>query len=149
MIVYHGTSAYFKSDIEEEGLVPQNHRTHVYVTTDYNRAREYSLIWTGGLIREEERAIQLGEKDMFFMETHGIIVTLNIPKEMLKLDDYNLNSEPDQFKILGTVSAEHIQGIEEVYFDEYSDDSLDEEEYQSNLISARAKLVGVSQWGED
>lgn len=148
MKVYHGTSAYFKNNIEEGGLVPQNHRTHVYMTTDYNRAREYSLIWTGGLIREEERANQLGEKDAFFMDTYGIIITLDIPEDMLKQDDYNLDGEPDQFKVLGCISPEFIVNIEDVYFEEFSD-SIDEETYQSNLASAAAKLVGVSQWGED
>lgn len=148
MKVYHGTSAYFRCNIEENGLVPQNHRTHVYVTTDYDRAKEYSMIWTGGLIREEERAIELGEKEGFFMDTYGIIVSLDVPEEMLKLDDYNLEGEPDQFKVLGGLDESHIVNIEDVYFREYSDD-IDEETYQSNLISAAAKLVGVSQWGED
>lgn len=148
MKVYHGTSAYFKRDIEETGLIPQRHRTHVYVTSDYDRAKEYSLIWTGGLIREEERAIELGEKDSFFMDSYGIIITLDIPEEMLRVDDYNLDGEPDQFKILGGLDTEYIAKVEDIYFDEYSD-GIDEETYQSNLSTAAAKLVGVSQWGED
>lgn len=82
------------------------------------------------------------------MESHGIIITLDIPKEILILDDYNLKSEPNQYKVLGGISSKYITNIEEVYFDEFSD-HIEEEEYQSNLIAARAKLVGVAQWGSD
>ncbi|MBN6205047.1 hypothetical protein JYK21_01170 [Ralstonia pickettii] len=148
MIVYQGTSAHYHKSILEEGLIPQRHRKHVYVTTNYDKAIEYSLIWTGGLIWEEQRAIELKEKDFFFMVSHGIIITLDIPEELLIIDDYNLESEPNQYKILGNVSESYITNIEEVYFDEYSD-HIDDEEFQSNLITARSKLVGVSQWGDD
>lgn len=148
MKVYHGTSAHYHSKISEEGLIPQRYRRHVYVTTNYEKAKEYSLIWTGGLIYEEQQAIRLKEKDAFFMETHGIIVTIDIPESLLIVDDYNLKFEPNQYKILGKVAPQYITGIEEVYFNEYSD-YIEEEEYQSNLIAARAKLVGVSQWGKD
>lgn len=148
MKVYHGTSAHFYKDIESEGLIPQGHRTHSYVTTDYDKAKEYARYWTGGLLYDEQKALEYGDKDMFMMTDRGIVITLDIPNDLLKIDDYNLESELNQYKIVGGVERDYIIEIQEVTFPEFGED-VEEDEFQSNLLAASAKLVGVSQWGDD
>ena len=147
--IYHGTSAHYLSKIEEEGLVAQRHRSHVYVTTDYEKAKEYSFIWTGGLLHEEQRLIQEGELDFPMIETEGIIFTFEVPKKILKVDDYNLEGEPNQYKIAGSLSSKYIVDIEEVSFKAFSDDDFDQELFDNEILRAKCLLIGVSQWGED
>lgn len=145
--VYHGTSSHYWGKIEDEGLLPQRHRSHVYVTTDYEKAKEYAFIWTGGLIYEEEKNAQEG--GYFMMETEGVIFTFEVPEEMLKIDDYNLEGEPNQYKVLGGIAPKYLINAENVFFENIMSDEVTEEEYKSEILRARALLVGVSQWGDD
>lgn len=147
--VYHGTSSHYQDLIESEGLVSQRHRKYVYVTTDYEKAKEYSFIWTGGLLYEEQKSLNSGEIEFPMIETEGVIFTLNVPKNLLEVDDYNLEGEPNQYKVLNSLSPNCIVDAEEIIFDAFSDENFDEEKYNSEILRARALLVGVSQWGED
>lgn len=147
--VYHGTSAHYWDKIEEEGLVAQRHRKHVYVTTDYEKAKDYAFIWTGGLLYEEKELLDKGEIEFPMIETEGVIFTFEVPKNLLKIDDYNLEGEPNQYKVLNSLSTDYIVDVEEVIFDVFTEEDFDEEKYKSEILRARALLVGVSQWGED
>ncbi len=147
--VYHGTSSHYWDKIEQEGLISQRHRKHVYVTTDYEKAKDYAFIWTGGLLYEEQKSLDTGEIEFPMIETEGVIFTFEVPKDLLKVDDYNLEGEPNQFKVSKSLSPDYIVDVEEVTFDAFNDEDFDEEEYNSEILRARALLVGVSQWGED
>lgn len=149
VIVYHGTSSHYWSEIEREGLVAQRHRTHVYVTTDYEKAKEYAFIWTGGLLYEQRKLIEQGELEFPMLESEGVIFTFEVPKDMLKVDDYNLEGEPNQYKILNRLSSNYIVDVEEVTFEPFSDDDFDEEVYEREILRASCLLIGVSQWGDD
>lgn len=82
--VYHGTSSHYWEKIEEEGLVAQRHRKHVYVTTDYEKAKEYAFIWTGGLLYEEKELLDKGEIEFPMIETEGVIFTFEVPKKIIE-----------------------------------------------------------------
>lgn len=70
-------------------------------------------------------------------------------KKLLKIDDYNLEGEPNQYKVMNSLSANYMVDAEEIIFDVFSEEDFDEEKYKSEILRARALLVGVSQWGED
>ena len=145
MIVYHGTSSHFYRFIEEEGLKPMSHDNYSYVTTDYETAKNYSRYWVGGLLYEEEKAVNEGLKDMFIMTDIGMIITLDIPDNKLIIDDYNLENEPNQYKIKGGIDSSYIKKVDDVYFEEFGE-HISTEEYNDNVLAARCKLVGVTNW---
>ncbi len=145
MIVYHGTSSHFYRSIENEGLKPMANDDYSYVTTDYDTAKNYSKYWAGGLLYEEQKAVEEGAKDMFMMTNLGLILTLDIPHDMLVLDDYNLEKEPNQYKVKGGIDPQFIINIENIYHEEFGE-NVSEEEYNTNVLAARCKLVGVTDW---
>jgi len=98
---------------------------------------------------KRKKSLDAGEIEFPMIETEGVIFTLNVPKNLLKVDDYNLKGEPNQYKVLNSLSPDYIVDAEEIIFDVFSDEDFNEEKYNSEILRARAFLVGVSQWGED
>lgn len=147
--VYHGTSLHYKDIIETEGFVPKGFREHIYVTTDYEVAKNYAFIWTGGLLHVQKEQLEQGLIDYPCVENEGVIFTIEIPSELLIVDDYNLEDEPNQFKIKGIVSPDKITNVDEIYFYEFSENNEDEDLYDNEILRAKCLLIGVSGGGED
>lgn len=131
--VYHGTTSDFNGKIGEEGLVSRRSDNYVYVTTDKKVARKYAWAWTGGRLHE---AKELNNPDVYlYVGDEGMIAVIEIEEDRLEIDDYNLEAEPDQYKVLGGIEPDCIKDLEYIEFPEF--------ENKENILFAKCFLIGV------
>lgn len=109
MKLYHGTCGAFLPRITQLGLQPNpDGGKYVYLTSDKKRAEHYSFIWTGALM------FQLEEREMPMVPPKGVVVEVEVPDELVMVDEYNLEAEPDQYKVLGKIKPKMMRDFHEV-----------------------------------
>lgn len=139
VVVYHGTAMDIAEEITRNGLIPRRSSGYSYVTTDRSVAEKYAWAWTGGRLYEADKLMEQGEH--VFVSEEGAVIAFEIDTVSLEVDDYNLEKEPNQFKVLGGISRESIQRVDEVVFDCFVSES---DGYRSETLKARCFLVGVT-----
>lgn len=130
--LYHGTCSALRPGIEREGaLQPKRGNKYVYVTTDYDVAKNYARAWTAWSI---ENADDITEATGKRPEPKGIIIELKLDDEFIANDEYNPEGEPNQYTVEGKLYLDDAI-VSEVDFTEFSD--------RTELMKAYAYWIGI------